>query len=409
MRDIPVDLDQIEPGLLLALFLASAEEIDKSGSDRLVLLCAYQRMVSHFQAKVCEEMTSVFDLINQDDEGPFQEVFEGAAMEIGSALQLTRRGADSDLSFALDICRRVPRVLKALAGGEIDLRRARVIVHGTENLSEATARQVVDQIIGEAAQLTSGQLYARLRKLSIQADPEEAVNRYRNAVTDRRVLTEASPDGTTHLFGLDLPPDRVAEAMAKINSLARSLKTAGEQRTIDQLRADVLLDLLDGRASHRGFGKGTIDLHVDLTTLAELKDHPGELAGYGPVIADIARQIAERQHGSEWRWTLTDPHGVVCNGTTRRRPNTAERRHVQARQPTCIFPGCRMPAHNCDLDHRHPWSQGGYTCPHNLEPLCRFHHRMRHRHDWRHQPLPDGDHLWTSPLGRRYTTSGCPP
>ena len=411
MGDIPKDLDQLEPGLLLALFLESAEEIDTSGYDRTVLLCAYQKMASYFQAKVYETMASIHEVTEHEPDLSFQEIFEGAAMEIGCALHLTRRSSESDLSFAMELCQRVPRVLEALGDGEIDLRRARVLVHGTENLSKEVARQVVDQIIGEVAQLTSGQLYARLRKLCIDANPEEATNRYRNALADRRVIAEASPDGTTHLLGLDLPPDRVAEAMAKINNLARSLNTADEGRTLDQLRADVFLDLLDGRALNGRDGKGTVDLHVDLATLAELNEHPGELAGYGPVIADIARQVAELQQKSEWRWNLTDPHtgGLVCSGTTRRRPTTTQRRHIEARQPTCIFPGCRMPARRCDLDHRHPWAQGGATCSHNLEPLCRFHHRIRHRHHWNHQPLADGDHLWESPLGRRYTTSGRSP
>jgi hypothetical protein len=177
------------------------------------------------------------------------------------------------------------------------------------------------------------------------------------------------------------------------------------------MRADVLLDLLDGQDFASSERKGSIDLHADLTTLAELDDHPGELAGFGPVIADIARQVADHQRKSEWRWNVTDPHtgGVVCSGTTRRRPSAEQRRQVLSRRRTCIFPGCRMPAVHCDLDHRRPWSKGGKTCSHNLEPLCRFHHRLRHRVRWVHTPLPNDDHLWVSPLGHRYTTSGRSP
>ena len=76
--------------------------------------------------------------------------------------------------------------------------------------------------------------------------------------------------------------------------------------------------------------------------------------GYGPVIADIARQVAENQPGAEWRWSLTHPDSgmVLDNGTTRRRPSTGQRRHVEARRPNCVFPGCRRPALDCDLDHR---------------------------------------------------------
>ena len=62
---------------------------------------------------------------------------------------------------------------------------------------------------------------------------------------------------------------------------------------MDQLRADVYLDLLLG-ADTNGKG-GVVDIHVDLETLAGLSETPGELAGYGPVIADIARQTTNKQ------------------------------------------------------------------------------------------------------------------
>jgi hypothetical protein len=199
--------------------------------------------------------------------------------------------------------------------------------------------------------------------------------------------------------------------MRRINELARGLKISGEIRTIDQLRADVLIDLLTGRGEKAGGSRASVELRVDLTTLAGLDQHPGELSGFGPVIADIARQISERQHDSEWRWTLNDPESgqVLTSGVTRRRPTASERRQVETRNRTCIFPGCRMPARDCDLDHRVPWAEGGPTRVDHLDPLCRHHHLIRHRHRWRRRPLPNGDHLWTSPFGHHYTTSGRPP
>jgi hypothetical protein len=101
--------------------------------------------------------------------------------------------------------------------------------------------------------LTTGQLRARIARLCIEADPDDAEQRYRYAVSDRRVVAEATGDGTANLLGLDLPPHRVAAATRRINALARSLRIAGETRTMDQLRADVLLDLLNGTntATHR--------------------------------------------------------------------------------------------------------------------------------------------------------------
>jgi hypothetical protein len=399
----------MEPGPQLAEVLSRLADVNLSGHDRIVVLKAYQRLVSFFQAQLFGVMASISDLMNELDNDP-EIAFESAAAEIGAALRLTRRGADSDLALALDLKQRLPRVWEALAAGEIDLRRVRVIVSATAHLSYESAREVVERVIGPATRLTTGQLNALIRRICVQADPKEVSNRYREAVEGRRVIVEPSVDGTAHIFGLDLPPDRVSAVMRKINHLAQSLQTVDEVRTMDQIRADVLLDLLEGSRGTAGRG-GMVDIHVDLTTLARLDENPGELAGYGPVIADIARQVAENQPGAEWRWTLTHPDTglVIDNGTTRRRPTPGQRRHIEARQPSCIFPGCRMPAVDCDLDHRQPWSKQGPTTVDNLVPLCRHDHNIRHHSGWTHRPLPNGDHIWTSRLGHTYTTSGLPP
>jgi hypothetical protein len=129
------------------------------------------------------------------------------------------------------------------------------------------------------------------------------------------------------------------------------------------------------------------------------------------VIADIARQVTEAHHDAEWRYTITHPEtgAVLHTGLTRRRPTADQRRRVEARDRTCVFPGCRMPATNCDLDHRIPWSQGGKTTVDDLAPGCRHDHVVvKHRCKWTYQRLPNGDYLWTSRLGHKYTTSGIP-
>ena len=345
MGALPEGIDRLEPGPVLALFLSSVEPESLSGFDRIVVLKAHQRLASFFQARVLEDMASISDLMNQLEADP-EIAHEAASAEIGAALRLSRRAADSDLALAIDLKVRLPEVWEALAAGRIDLRRARVIVEGTGHLSVEAAGVVVGRILEPATRLTSGQLRALIGKVCVQADPDDAATRFREAVEGRRVVMDPTVDGTAHLFGLDLPPDRVQAAMRRIADLARSLKTADETRTFDQIRADVFLDLLDGVGHQGRRRRGTVDIQVDLTTLARLADDPGELAGYGPVIADIARQVAENQPQAEWRWTLTHPETglVVDNGTTRRRPTTRQRRHVEARHRSCVFPGCRMPA-----------------------------------------------------------------
>jgi hypothetical protein len=405
---VPTGLDSVPPGYVLAAILDDIDLGSCSGYDRIRVLQAYERMRSHYAARRFHAMASVVAAFRDDpDEADFAE--EAAAAEVAAALRLTRRAADVELSLALELQRRLPTVWRALGDGVIDVRRARLLVDATSHHPVATAREIVAGVLSDAPLLTTGQLGAKLRKLCIEVNPQEAADRYRHAVEDRRVVTEAAADGTASLYAVNLPPDRVAAAKQRINRLALGKRSQGDQRSMDQLRADILLDLVEGTGA--AAGRGMVDIQVDVATLARLVDHPGDLAGYGPVIADIARQVAHHQHDAEWRWTLVDPDtGVpIDGGTTRRRPTTAQRRRVQTRNRTCVHPGCRMPAVDCDLDHCIPWAERQLTSVHNLAPLCRHHHVIRHKAGWSYRPLRNGDYQFTTPLGHTYTTSGRSP
>ncbi len=72
-------------------------------------------------------------------------------------------------------------------------------------------------------------------------------------------------------------------------------------------------------------------------------------------------------------------------------------------------PGCRMPAYDCDLDHRKAYSKGGPTHNNNIGPLCRHHHMAKHHAPWGLERLPNSDHSWTSPLSHTYTKPRAPP
>jgi hypothetical protein len=333
----------------------------------------------------------------------------GAALEIRAALRLTRRSAETELEFALDLRARLPRLAEALAAGLIDRRRAGVLARDTSHLPVAAAREVVARTIEDAGQLTSGQLRERVRAACLEVEPESAADRYREAQSDRRLVAYPDPDGTNTICLNGLDPVLAEEAMDRINRLAQDLKTDGELRTMDQLRADIALDLLRGNTGP--VRHGTVHITADLSTLAGLDDNPAYLAGYGPVAADIARQVAGQMDRAAWEWTATHPDSAMplADGTTRRRPTASQVRQVRARARTCVTPGCRMPAVQCDIDHIKPWAETGVTETSQLAPSCRHDHCTRHRTGWTYEPLPDGDFLWKSPLGCAYTTSGKDP
>jgi hypothetical protein len=61
------------------------------------------------------------------------------------------------------------------------------------------------------------------------------------------MISELTTDGTANLMGLAFPPHRVAAISGQIEAIARRLKQTGDTRTMDQLRADIFLDLLLGK------------------------------------------------------------------------------------------------------------------------------------------------------------------
>jgi hypothetical protein len=379
-------------------------------------------MATHYTAHTYRDMAAVAEILRDEFGDQPGETELATEAEIRTALTWTRRLTESELSFALDVQQRLPGLFGLLESGAIDVRKAKVIADGTIHLPDDTARAVVDQLLAEAPALTTGQLRARVRKLCITADPDDAKSRYEQAIEARRVVMQPTVDGTAHLFAFDLPPDGVAAATKRINRLARAAKTEDDPRTPDQIRADVYIDLLCGRdvvtsasdssvAARGRRTRGTVDIRVDLTTLSDLNDDPGHLSGYGPVIADIARKVAADRHDAEWRYTIVEPGTgrAIASGTTRRRPSAAQRRAVESVNPTGVFPGCRAPAVDSDIDHRQDWANGGPTTVGNLNPLCKHDHRVKHEAGWSYRVTDDGTAEWTSRLGHTYTTALPPP
>ncbi|WP_309066410.1 DUF222 domain-containing protein [Microbacterium sp.] len=186
---------------------------------------------------------------------------------------------------------------------------------------------------------------------------------------------------------------------------------SADTRTLDQMRADLLTDLLlttDPSTVHGpalGNITARIQITVNATTLTGADDHPASLDGHGPLDPDIARHLAGNHTG--WTRLFLDPTGLVTSTDTYT-PTEPMRRFLRARDQHCRFPGCRMPVYRCQIDHNHDHALGGPTATDNLSHLCLTHHALKHpdvpdAHRWTARQTADGSIHWTSPLGRHYT------
>src|SRR5262245_14952243 len=261
------------PGPELAALLSTVDRSALDAAGRVDVACARARLIAHVQAELLADMCAVAQ------DAPDQDF---AADELSFALHWTRFGAQAQVAFAQELTGRLPAVHAALRAGDIDLPKARVVAELTGPLDEENARQVANKALAAAPGLTTGQLRAKLRRLVISVDPQAAKKRQEQAVRDRRVECYPDPDGTATLLGLGLPAERAKAAANRIDQLARAAKQAGDDRNLDQLRADLFLDVLDGSyAGHQVDAR--VEVTVPLETLLRLKDAPGELAGYGPM------------------------------------------------------------------------------------------------------------------------------
>jgi hypothetical protein len=169
-----------------------------------------------------------------------------AAGQVSLALAMSHDGAAAwaDLGVALEW--RLRATGAALAAGEIDLARARMIARVTGPLSDEAARQVEAAVLGRAGWQTLGQLHAALRAAVIKADPEGAERRRREAERNAQVVLYPEDEGTASLAGYALPGVQASAAMARITALARAMQAAGNGGQIDLVRAQVFLGLLLG-------------------------------------------------------------------------------------------------------------------------------------------------------------------
>ncbi|OZF04463.1 hypothetical protein CH300_13735 [Rhodococcus sp. 15-1154-1] len=107
-----------------------------------------------------------------------------------------------------------------------------------------------------------------------------------------------------------------------------------------------------------------------------------------------------------------DGHGGFSEppaGALTYRPSAELAALTRATHCTCTFPGCSVPAAQCEIDHVVPFDHtdplaDGWTVASNLQPLCAFHHQAKTMKLWAAAKL-DGDSVfWTSRSGLRRIT-----
>ena len=199
-------------------------------------------------------------------------------------------------------------------GGSDRLPEGRVITDGVSHLDPVVASKVASQIVEVAERLTTGQLAARMRRLCLETDPDDARRRYENRVEERRVAAQPHPDGTAHLMGLSLPADRAAAVMDRLTHLAKGRRRRSDPRTIDQLRADIFLELLEQPLSEENLRRAVVDMPATDCDI----DHTIAYLHRGHTLVDDMGPACRHDHTLKTRghWTITSPHPGIYHWTS---------------------------------------------------------------------------------------------
>ena len=325
-----------------------------------------------------------------------------AAAELVPAAGISPAAANGLLDLAVTLREKLPRSLKALAAGLLDLPKVRIVVDVAGHLDPATRTAVEDVALTAEPTCTPRQLRRKLLAAAIRANPEEAERRRAEACRRRRVDHWAEPDGMGSLM-IHGPAERTQAVFSILDRTARRPTGADDTRTLDQRRFDALYDIVLGRS---GAVAGEVQVVVAADTLAGIDNRPALLRGYGPITADAARLFAG---DARWRRLVTDPwEGRLLDvGTRTYRPPKHLERFVKTRELTCIEPGCERDSRTAELDHRQRFPEGP-TAEFNLDPLCTPGHGRKTRGSVEVDQLEPGVYEWTTRLGRRYVVDKRP-
>jgi hypothetical protein len=197
-------------------------------------------------AQIASRSAAADPKIGTDVTGQPARVPDEAVAQVSLALVMSQGQAAWWTHLGVTLAWRLAATGAALAAGEIDLSRARLMAEATEVLGEDAARAVEERILPKAAGVTTSGLRAALRRAVIAADPDGAERRRQASQERATVMLYPDPEGTASLAGYRLPGIGAAAAMARISALARALRASGAGGGIDLLRAQVFLGLLCG-------------------------------------------------------------------------------------------------------------------------------------------------------------------
>jgi hypothetical protein len=360
---------------------------------------------------------------------------EFAADEVGLAVGATSTTGGHLVAQALSLAE-LPGLLESVVAGQLTERHVLAVLRELDKveLSLEQRQAVVLVMLASYAGQAPGELRQLVARLIVQVDRAAAAARDAKATADRKVWTSRDVDGQAMLLARG-PAAAIAAIRASLEATLPAEAEPDDERSRGTREFDLFFELLTGGAQA---GSWTAEVVVPFSTAAGGELELAEIPGLGTILPSTARDLLDGC--ASVGQTAVDETGAVIavgdpvpTGTSERptglgprlrleRPVLALssplleklaapplrrdlagagyrfpprlRRFLEARDRTCVFPGCGRAAMRTDKDHRIPWPHGS-TSASNGQCLCRRHHRAKQAVFTVTLEL-DGSHRWTS-------------
>ena len=244
------EADTMAPGPLLAAVVHAVAGEDGSGlggcsDDQLMGIISAARRMESRTAWTLLAATAEF-AARHDGTRP-DDAF--AADELAAELHLTTLSAQGQMDYAGTVATRLPATFAALAAGRIHPVHVRIIEDETSILS-ATDAAKADAVLAEAAPgMTFGELRSAAHKLVLQLDPEAVKKRKEAARREAHVRRFREDSGNAGMVARELPSAEVLASWQHVEQRALDLRAAGMPGSLQDLRVQAYLDLLQERDS----------------------------------------------------------------------------------------------------------------------------------------------------------------
>ncbi|OYC98242.1 hypothetical protein CI089_07090 [Microbacterium sp. Yaish 1] len=286
------------------------------------------------------------------------------AAEAAGLARRTDRRLQADIDHALTVVDDYPTVFAAWEERRITRDHVDAVVTAGTGLPDEVRGEFEVAAIAVCERDIATRVKPALRALAERLHERTFTDRHRDAAAGRCVRVSHGAHGMSDVTAT-VPTVIAVGMLDRLTQMGQSVKDAradaagacepADTRTMDQLRADILGDLVLGGAPvvdptygiDRAGGLGAIRARVQVAVTAETlmgrDENPAEAVGAGLVDADTVRQLAGQV--SEWDRLFIDPVTRTPVEIDTYRPTASMKKLLTARDQHCRFPGCRRAPH----------------------------------------------------------------